>query len=132
MDMKKHVNFFFSYLLVWPVPLAQVWTHYKKGNSTCEHCFAMYVSIFWTAKYERKSCLNWMVSLQVLPHSFQNLVFWSLFEFSVAEITFKSIFPTFWIQILPNKFHEILLIKIFPTRPKAHPNSSKIFNYDFI
>jgi hypothetical protein len=29
----------------------------------------MYVSIFWTIKYERNSCLNWMVSLQVLPHS---------------------------------------------------------------
>ncbi len=29
----------------------------------------MYVSIFWTAKYERKSCVNWMVSLQALPRS---------------------------------------------------------------
>jgi hypothetical protein len=33
------------------------------------------------------------------------LVFWDLFEFSAVEITFKSIFPTFWIQILLNKFH---------------------------
>ncbi len=30
----------------------------NRENSTCEHCFAMYVSIFQTAKYERKSCLN--------------------------------------------------------------------------
>ncbi len=37
--------------------------------------------------------------------SFQNLMFWNLFEFSAAEITLKSISPTFWIQILPNKFH---------------------------
>ncbi len=37
--------------------------------------------------------------------SFQNLVFWNLFEFSVAEITYKSIAPTFWIQNLPNRFH---------------------------
>ncbi len=37
--------------------------------------------------------------------SFQNLVFWNLFEFSAAEITLKSISPTFWIQILPDKFH---------------------------
>ncbi len=29
----------------------------------------MYVSIFWIAKYERKSCLNWMGSLRVLPRS---------------------------------------------------------------
>ncbi len=31
--------------------------------------FATYESIFWAAKYERKSCLNWMVSLQVLTRS---------------------------------------------------------------
>jgi hypothetical protein len=37
--------------------------------------------------------------------SFQNLVFWNLFEFSVAEITLKSKSPTFWIQIFSNKFH---------------------------
>jgi hypothetical protein len=47
--------------------------------------------------------------------SFQNLVFWNLFQFSAAEITLKSISPTFQIQILPNKFHQILLINIFPT-----------------
>ncbi len=85
-------------------------THLKKilptPHSTSEHCFVIYVSIFWTAKIERKSCLNWMVSFQVLPCpqlelngkassvtmsstdlSFQNLVFWNLFEFSAAEIT---------------------------------------------
>jgi hypothetical protein len=32
--------------------------------------------------------------------SFENLVFWNLFEFSAAEITQKSISPTFRIQIL--------------------------------
>jgi len=58
--------------------------------------------------------------------------FWNLFEFSAAEITFKSISPTFWIQTLPNKFHSILLIKFFPTTPKAHSNSFEIFNYDLI
>jgi hypothetical protein len=45
----------------------------------------MYVSIFQTAKYERKSCLNWVVSLRVLPRPqlifpSKNLVFWNLFE----------------------------------------------------
>ncbi len=29
----------------------------------------MYVSSFLTAKYEMKSCLNWMISLQVSPRS---------------------------------------------------------------
>ncbi len=37
--------------------------------------------------------------------SFQNLVFWNLFEFSAAEIIQRSISPTLWIQVLPNKFH---------------------------
>jgi len=63
--------------------------------------------------------------------SFQNLVFWNLFEFSVAEITLKN-------QYLPHSESKsyqinsvkILLIKIFPTTPKAHSNSSKIFSYD--
>jgi len=45
------------------------------------------------------------VTVSLTEFSFQNLVFWSLFEFSATEITYKSIFPTFWIQILPNKFH---------------------------
>jgi glycopeptide antibiotics resistance protein len=60
------------------------------------------------------------------------LVFCNLFEFSAAEITSKSITPTFWIQILPNKFHYMPLIKIFPTTLKAHSNSFKIFSYDLI
>ncbi len=37
--------------------------------------------------------------------SFQNLVFWNLFEFLATEITSNSISLTFWIQILPNKCH---------------------------
>jgi hypothetical protein len=64
--------------------------------------------------------------------SFQNLVFWNLFEFSATEIIFQSISPPFWIQILPNKFRSILLIEIFPTTPKAHSNSSGNFSYDLI
>jgi hypothetical protein len=108
----KHDNTFPSYYkhycgsCCWPkcAPIT------NEGNSTCEHCFTMFVSIFWTTKYERKSCLNWMVSLKVLPCSqlifpSKNLVFWNLFEFSAAEITSKSISLTFWIQILPNEFH---------------------------
>jgi hypothetical protein len=41
----------------------------------------------------------------------------------------KLLSPIFRIQILPDKFHLIPLIKIFPTTPKAHPNSSEIFSY---
>jgi hypothetical protein len=55
--------------LVWPVPLAQVWTHYKLGKLSMWTLFCNVCIYFWTAKYERKSCLNWMVSLQVLPRS---------------------------------------------------------------
>ncbi len=80
----------------------------------------------------------WPVSLaQVLPRP--QLIFppktWffgNLFEFSVTEITSKSISPTFWIQILPYKFLLMLLIKIFLKTPKAHSNSSEIFSYDLI
>ncbi len=67
-----------------------------------------------------------------LNFPFQSLVFFYLFEFSAAEIILNSISLTFWIQILPNKFHSILLIRIFPTTPKAHSNSSEIFSYDLI
>jgi hypothetical protein len=48
----------------------------------------------------------WPVPLaQVLPHPqlifpSKTWVFWNLFEFSAAEITKKSISPTFWIQTL--------------------------------
>ncbi len=35
------------------------------------------------------------VTVSSTDFTFQNLVFWNLFEFSVAEITFKSISPTF-------------------------------------
>jgi hypothetical protein len=64
------------------------------------------------------------VTMSSIDFSFQNLVFWNLFEYSAAEITLKSVFPTFRIQILPNKFHQILLIKIFSATLKAHSNSS--------
>ncbi len=52
-----------------------------------------------------------------------------IFEFSAVEITEKSTSPTFWIQILSNKFHSILRIKIFPSTPNAHFKSSEIFSY---
>ncbi len=55
----------------------------------------MYVSIFWTAKYEREIIIELngklsSVTMCSTDFSFQNLVFWNLFEFSVAEITLKS------------------------------------------
>jgi hypothetical protein len=34
-------------------------------------------------------------STSATDFSFQNLIFWNLFEFSVAEITLKSMSPTF-------------------------------------
>ncbi len=53
----------------------------------------------------------WHVPLaQVLPRPqlifpSKTWFFWNLFDFSVVEITFKSIFPTIWIQILPINFN---------------------------
>jgi hypothetical protein len=50
--------------------LAQVWTHYKIGKLNMRTMFCKQCSyrFWWTAKYEMKSCLNWMVSHQCLPH----------------------------------------------------------------
>jgi hypothetical protein len=83
-------------------------------------------SITWTSL---ASAIGPSVTKSSSDFSFQNLVFWNLFEFSVAEV---SISITFWIQILPNKFHKKFLIKIFPTTLKAHSNSKKKFSYYFI
>ncbi len=101
---------FFHRCLVRLVPIAQVWTPYKIGNSTCEHSYVMYVSNFWMAKYERKLCLNWMVSFQVLSCSW--LIFPSKTWFFRICLIFQGqkscknhYSPHFWNQILPNKFH---------------------------
>jgi hypothetical protein len=55
--------------------------------------------------------LNWMVDIQVLSRAQPILpsktwFFGIYLKISVAEIIFKSISHTFWIQILPNKFHK--------------------------
>jgi hypothetical protein len=63
---------FFSYFILTSVACAIRPSVNPLQNRETQHLnivFAMYVSMFWTAKYERKSCLNWMVSLQMLPHS---------------------------------------------------------------
>jgi hypothetical protein len=99
--------------LVWPVPLAQVWTFYKieKLNMWklfCNVCIDFLNSQIW--KEIMLEWYNWNGKPSSVPtfstdFSFQNLIFWNLFEFSAAKVTLKSISPTFWIQILSNKFH---------------------------
>jgi len=97
----------------------------------------IYVSIFWTAKYEKKSCLDWIVSLQVLSRS--QLIFpskaWffgNLFEFSVAEVTYLKINIS---HILNQKSYQINSIKScssrsFEQRKRHFPIPSNIFSYD--
>jgi hypothetical protein len=87
----------------------------------------------------RQIMLKWIahpsvenVTMSSIDFSFQILVFWNLFEFLTTKIISKIIFLTFWIQILPNKFHYILFIEILPITPKAHSNSFEIFSYDLI
>jgi len=97
------------YKIGWLVPIAQVWTPYKIGNSTCEHSYVMYVSNFWMVKYERKLCLNWMVSFQVLSCSWLNFPsktwFFRICLIFQGQKSFKNHYsPHFWSQILPNKF----------------------------
>jgi hypothetical protein len=107
-----------SLKLVWPVPLAQVWTHYQIGK--LQHvniALQCYVLNFWTAKYESKSCLNWIVSLRVLPcaqliFSSKTWFFGTYLNFSVAEITSK-------IKYLPHsesKSYQINSIKSYSSR----------------
>jgi hypothetical protein len=98
---------------VWPVPLAQVWSHYKIGKLNmwtlfCNVCIHFLNSQIWK---EIMLELNWIeVSIQVLPRSqlispSKTWFFGIYLEFQPQKITLKSISPTFWIQILPNKFH---------------------------
>jgi hypothetical protein len=96
--------------LVWLVLLAQVRTHYKVGKLNlwtlfCNVCINFLSSQIWKKIMLELNDKPSSVTMFSTDFSFQNLVFWNLFEFSVAEITWKSISLTFWIQILPNKFH---------------------------
>ncbi len=83
--------------------LAQVWTHYKIRKLN-----------MWTLFLNSQIWKEIMLELNGKPSSvttfstdfsFQNLIFCNIFEFSAAKITSKLIAPTFWIQILPIKFH---------------------------
>ncbi len=81
--------------LVWPVPLAQVWSHYKIGKLNmwtlfCNVCIHFLNSQIWK---EIMLDLNWgehsSVTTFSTDFSFQNLVFWNLFEISATENHFK-------------------------------------------
>jgi hypothetical protein len=77
-----------------------------------------------------KKLLVWPVPLaQVLPHPQRFFLpkpgFWEFFWIFSGRNHFKINIPHILNPILPNKFHLILHIKIFPTTPKAHSNSSK-------
>jgi len=48
----------------------------------------MYISIVWMAQYERKSCSNWMVSLEVWPRS--QLIFPSKIWFFGIYLDFQQ------------------------------------------
>jgi hypothetical protein len=74
----------------------------------------MYVSIFWTAKYERKSCLNWMVSLssgtiQVLPCS--QLIFPSGFLEFIWIFSGRNHFKIQYLPHSESKSYQISSIK---------------------
>jgi hypothetical protein len=76
---------------VWPVPLAKVWTYYKIGKLNkwtlfCNVCIHILNSQIWK---EIMLELNGKPSSGTkfsTDFSFHNLIFWNLFEFSVAEI----------------------------------------------
>jgi rRNA maturation endonuclease Nob1 len=78
--------------LVWPVPLAQVWAHYKIGKLNmwtlfCNGCIDFLNNQIWNEIMLELNGKPSSVTTFSTDFSFQNLVFWNLFEFSVAEIT---------------------------------------------
>jgi hypothetical protein len=80
-----------------------VWTHYKIKKFNMWTLF-LNSQIWKEIMLELNGKASSVTTLST-DFSFQNLIFWNLFEFSAAKVTLKLIFPTFWIQILPNKFH---------------------------
>jgi len=103
-----HINFpsYSSYYLVWPMSLAQVWTHYKirKLNMWtlfCNVCINFLNNQIWKEIMFELNDKPTSVTTFSTDFLFQNLVFWNLFELLVAKIIFISVSPTFWIQILP-------------------------------
>jgi hypothetical protein len=71
----------------------------------CNVCMDFFNSQIWKEIMLELYGNSSTVTMFSTDFSFQNLVFWNLFEFSAANIIWKSLSPTFWIQILPNKFH---------------------------
>jgi hypothetical protein len=68
--LSLHNIHLFSYLptiLVWPMPVGPSVNPLQNRETPHVNIVLQCMCrlwIFWTAKYERKSCLNWMVSLQ--------------------------------------------------------------------
>jgi hypothetical protein len=78
--------------LVWPVPLAQVWTHYKIEELNmwtlfCNVCICFLNSQIWKEIMLELNGKPSSVLAFSTDFSFQNLGFWNLFEFSAAEIS---------------------------------------------
>jgi hypothetical protein len=100
--------------LVWPVLLAQVWTH-----------------------YERKSCLNWMVSLQVWP--LPQLIFPSKTWFFGIYLNsqWHKLLKKQYLSHFESKFHQINSInscssRSFQQHQRHIPISLKNFSYGLI
>jgi len=83
-------------MLVWPVPLAQVWSGYNVGWVDTTYDIILqsitYISFLKNQIWKESIYLNWILDIQNVTmfstdFSFQNLVFKILFEFSAAEFT---------------------------------------------
>jgi len=80
---------------VWPVSLAQVWTHYKIGKLNMWTLFYNVCIDFlnvWISKEIMLELNGKPSSVTTFSNdfSFQNLVFWNLFEFLAIETTSKN------------------------------------------
>jgi hypothetical protein len=74
------------FLLVWTVPLAQMWTHYKIGKLNmwtlfCNVCIDFLNNQIWKDIMLEMNGKPSSVTTFSTDFSFQNLIFWNLFEF---------------------------------------------------
>jgi len=108
---------FFIHRLVWHVPLAQVWTHYKIGKLNMWTLFCNVWIDFLNSEIWKEIMLELngepsSLTMFSTDFSLQNLVFWNLFEFSAAKRHLKN-------QYLPHpksKSYQINSIKSWSSR----------------
>jgi hypothetical protein len=119
-----------SCTLVWPVALAQVWTHYKIGKLNmwilfCNVCIDFLDSQIWKEIMLELNCKSSSVTTFSTDFSFQSLVFGIYLNFQRHKWFLSQYCPH-----SESKSYQINSVKskIFPTKQKAPSDSSENFS----